>query len=145
MKLSIRRRTPDLERHQRKCTICSHEKADEINQAYVDWEPIVQICSEYGLQEQNLYRHAKALEIDFEKLNNRKRLYLRIMERVCLSDVSPTEALTAGKLVEQVEGRISDGQGGMSQEDREAIYSECIQKIRDAQALPALPSGEKKV
>jgi transposase-like protein len=136
MKMTIKNdeNMPDRERHRRKCSICNHAKHEEIELAYLEWETVSEICQQHGITERALYRHVKALELDQKKITNRKRFYLKVMERACLDEVSPTEAIAAGKLLEQIEGRIREGvHVQISPEQRQKEYSNIIALVRKTQ------------
>lgn len=130
----------DIERHARCCKICNHERREEINEAYLSWERVIDIAREFGILERLIYRHVKATGMDLEKLKNRKRFYLKIMESAQLGETSASEAVAAGKLIEQLEGRISSEP--MSLEEREKRYQEIEDKINKVEHLPAV-SGKQ--
>ena len=108
--MTITKELAEKERHRRKCSVCHHAQLKEIESDYLDWRPIAEITEEYRIQDRSLFRHVEALGLQEQKKENRKRLYLRIMEKADLSGISVMEALNAGKLLEMIEGKISTTQ-----------------------------------
>lgn len=106
MSLTITKELPEQERHRRKCGVCRHKHLAEIDEAYLQWEPIAEIVAQFGIEERALFRHVKALGLDDKRRENRKKFYLKIMERANLSEVTVSEAIQAGKLLEMVEGTM---------------------------------------
>lgn len=123
----------DVVRHSKICTICKHEQKEDLEEAYLTWEPIMGICEQYGVAYKSLNQHVKVLGLDMKKLKNRKRLYLKVMESVQLGDVSASEAIAASKLLEQLEGRISNEP--LSEEERAKRYQEIEDKIRKVEPV----------
>lgn len=142
MTLTIKDEESDPRRHRRKCAICRHKQCEEIDQDYLDWKPMTEIVETYRVQERSLYRHVKALGLWDKKKENRKHLYLRIMEKADLSGVSVMEALNAGKLLEMVEGKISTTQ--IIEEKRPSMeeINRRIERIQEIES--ALPADKAK-
>jgi hypothetical protein len=68
-------------RHENHCKICSHDKRDEIEQAFLTWTSPVQISKKYSVSRDSVYRHAHALSL-LEKRRRNVRLALeRIIEK----------------------------------------------------------------
>ena len=62
-------RPVNMDRHKRNCTICSHEKRDEIEHEFVNWTGASAITKAYGLADRTtVYRHAHAFDL-FAKRN----------------------------------------------------------------------------
>jgi hypothetical protein len=58
---SARSRPPDLTLHQSHCTICSHDRREDIESAFLDWQPQAKIASDFKLGSRLVvYRHARA-------------------------------------------------------------------------------------
>lgn len=68
-----------LGRHRRNCTVCAHQKCEEIEQEFVSWRSPKQIVEEYGLADRtSVYRHAHA----FGLMEKRKRNVRAALERI---------------------------------------------------------------
>ena len=52
---------PDMERHSRRCSICSHPDRDAIEGDFVRWRSPIKTAEDYGLADRaSIYRHAHA-------------------------------------------------------------------------------------
>lgn len=137
MPATVRQINPDPERHSRKCTICNHEKREEIDEKYLEWFPIGEICNEFGVEERNLYRHVNALGLDEKQRQNSARYLQRIMARIPLDQITPSDALTAarlllqmdGKLITRVDQKTEVTNQGMSREERLAEYRQTLEEV----------------
>lgn len=150
MSMTITKEETNPERHSRKCVICRHKEREEIDQNYLDWKPIAEIVEGYSIPERSLYRHVKALGLEEKKKDNRKRLYLRIMEGANLSDITVVEALNAAKLLELIEGKISTTsvvqQKLPSAEEIRKRSEEMHERLKEAQKVEGeLPEDKARV
>ncbi len=119
------------ERHSRKCKVCNHKKRKEMEEDYLRWRPVKEILAEYTIPERSFYRHTQALGLDEKKHKNRRRYYLKIMERASLNNVRVSEALAAAKLLEQVEGKLPHDQEGLhTPEERSKEYEGIAALVR---------------
>jgi hypothetical protein len=86
----------NIGRHQRNCTVCAHEKREEIEADFLNWKSPIRIAQEYGLADrQNIYRHAYALGL-FEKRRRNIRAALEvIIEKVGEVDVNASAVVAA--------------------------------------------------
>lgn len=145
MPATIKNITPDPERHARKCTICHHERREEIDEKYLDWSPIGDICSEFNIEERNLYRHVQALGLDEKKRQNSARYLQRIMERVPLDQINASDAIAAARLLLQMEGKLVNKVDqvsrieypGVPKKERDKKYAEILKIVREGK----LPEG----
>jgi hypothetical protein len=70
-------RVPDLERHSRKCLICSHPDRDAIEGEFIRWRSPHKIARDYNVTDRaSIYRHAHATNL-FEE---RRRQIARVLE-----------------------------------------------------------------
>jgi hypothetical protein len=70
-------RVPDLERHSRKCLVCSHPDRDAIEGEFIRWRSPHKIARDYNLTDRaSIYRHAHATNL-FEE---RRRHIGRVLE-----------------------------------------------------------------
>lgn len=72
---------PELDRHQRKCSICRREDRDEIDQAFLHWNSISSIELDYRLTERALYRHAHATGLYARRKRNLRFVLENVLER----------------------------------------------------------------
>lgn len=141
MPATISKITPDPERHSRKCSICNHEKLEEIDEKYLDWSPIGDICNEFNIEERNLYRHVQALGLDEKKRQNSARYLQRIMEKIPLDQINASDAIAAARLLLQMEGKLVNKVDqvsrveyqGVPKEERKKQYAEIIKIVRAAE------------
>jgi hypothetical protein len=76
------RARPSLDRHSRKCQICSHPRRQDIEQDFLRWLSPDRIAAQYGLADHStVYRHVHATGL-FKRRNESIHLALdRILER----------------------------------------------------------------
>jgi hypothetical protein len=92
-------KTSALKRHERQCTICSHEKRREIEAAFMAWESPEKIATEFALGHRStVYRHAKAFGLGLRRQQNIRVPLERIIERA--SD--PTLPVTGATVVQAI-------------------------------------------
>jgi hypothetical protein len=82
-------------RHEYHCTICSHPKREEIEQAFVTWTSPVWIAKNYGVSRDSVYRHAHALSLLDKRSRNLHSALERIIERAGDVEVSATAVVSA--------------------------------------------------
>jgi hypothetical protein len=85
-----------LGRHKANCTVCAHEKREEIEAEFITWRSPALIATDYGLADRmNVYRHARALGL-FEKRERNVRAALeRIIEKAGEAEVTASAAVAA--------------------------------------------------
>ena len=72
-----------LSRHKRNCSICAHEKRNEIEAEFVAWRSPEALAQEYGFADRaSVYRHAHALGLFVKRQRNIRAALERIIERV---------------------------------------------------------------
>lgn len=138
MSATISQITPDPERHSRKCSICNHEKREEIDEKYLEWVPVGEICNEFNIEERNLYRHVNALGLDEKQRQNSARYLQRVMARIPLDQVTPSDALTAARLLLQMRGELINKveqntmleHKGLTREEREKEFERTLQIVK---------------
>ncbi len=82
-------------RHEYHCTICTHPKREEIEQAFVTWSSPVLIAKKYGVSRDSVYRHAHALLLLDKRRRNLHSALERIIERAGDVEVSATAVVSA--------------------------------------------------
>src|SRR6266478_4360655 len=97
--------TVSLGRHAYQCTICSHLKLNEIEQAFVNWASPSELAQEYLVSRDAIYRHAHALNlIDIRRRNVRAALE-RIIERAGEVEVNAAAVVSAVSAYAKINGR----------------------------------------
>jgi hypothetical protein len=87
---------PNLGRHKRNCTICSHARRQEIEADFVAWRSPIAITGEYGLRDRStVYRHAHALGLFTERQRNVRAALEKIIERAGDVEVSASAVVSA--------------------------------------------------
>jgi hypothetical protein len=70
---------PDLERHARKCCICSHPDRDAIEDEFIRWDCPRRIAKDYQIADRaSFYRHAHATGL----YARRRREFARVLENI---------------------------------------------------------------
>lgn len=91
-------RSPSLERHRRKCTVCKHAERDAIEEAFLHWVSPEFITEQFDLPDwSTLYRHAHATGLFAQRRRNVRFALENVIERA--DDV---EVITAAGLVRAV-------------------------------------------
>jgi hypothetical protein len=86
----------NLGRHQRQCTVCQHEKCEEIETAFVAWRSPASLAEEFGLADRtSVYRHAHALGLFAKRQRNVRAALERIIEKAGEVDVTATAVVSA--------------------------------------------------
>jgi hypothetical protein len=87
-----------LGRHKANCTVCAHEKREEIEARFIEWQSPAIIATDYDLADRtSIYRHAHA----FGLLGKRKRNVQAALERI-IERASEVEEITAPAIVAAV-------------------------------------------
>lgn len=85
-----------LGRHQRNCSVCSHQQREEIEAAFIGWRSPAVIAEEYGLADRaSVYRHAHALGLFPKRQRNIRAALERIIERAESVDVTASAVVAA--------------------------------------------------
>ena len=85
-----------LGRHQRTCSVCAHQKREEIESAFVAWRSPAAIAEEYGLADRSsVYRHAHALGLFVKRQRNIRAALEKIIERADEVDVTASAVVAA--------------------------------------------------
>jgi hypothetical protein len=95
----------NLGRHAHQCTICSHSKLDEIEQAFVNWASPVELAEEYFVSRDAIYRHARALNLIEIRRRNVRAALERIIEKVGEVEVNAAAIVSAVSAYAKINGR----------------------------------------
>jgi hypothetical protein len=69
-------------RHAANCQICRHPHRAEIEKMFLEWQPMNQICKEYGLgSRKTIWRHSRALDLFSQRNSNVRATFCQIIER----------------------------------------------------------------
>ncbi|GEM_PF-3811532 len=86
-----RRSAPALAHHARKCGICHHPQRSDIELAFLNWDYVSSIVSEFHLPSRaSLYRHARATGLLAERHRSIRGALARIIEKA--QDAEPDAA-----------------------------------------------------
>jgi hypothetical protein len=78
-------------RHRSNCTICAHEKREEIEREFVNWTGPTSIAEAYGVADRaSIYRHAHAFGLFAKRERNIRAALEKIIEKA--GDVEVTSA-----------------------------------------------------
>lgn len=81
----------NLGRHKRNCTVCAHEKREEIEREFVNWTGAAAIAGEFRLRDKgSVYRHAHAFGLFPKRQRNIRAALEKIIEKA--GDVEVTSA-----------------------------------------------------
>jgi len=95
-------RSPSLERHRRKCTVCKHADRDAIEEAFLHWISPDFITEEFELPDwSSLYRHAHATGLFAQRRRNVRFALEDVIER------SAEVEITAAGLVRAIRAYAS--------------------------------------
>jgi hypothetical protein len=90
------RKLVNVGRHEANCTICAHEKRDEIEREYVAWKSPAAIAAEYALPDRaSIYRHVQAFELGAKRARNIRAALERIIEKVGDAEVTASAGVAA--------------------------------------------------
>lgn len=80
---AIGEKTVNRGRHEHQCSVCSHDKRQEIEEAFVNWLAPGRIAKKYGISRDAIYRHAHALKLMEVRRRNVRAALEKIIERAC--------------------------------------------------------------
>ena len=94
--LKSRDSTVSLGRHQRACSVCSHEQREEIEASFIGWRSPAAIAEEFGLADRSsVYRHAHALGLFPKRQKNVRAALERIIEKAGEVEVTASAVVAA--------------------------------------------------
>jgi hypothetical protein len=86
----------NLDRHSKQCSVCNHEKQDEIERDFVAWRSPAAIAQEYGIGDRkSVYRHAYALDLFARRQRNVRAALEKIIERAGDVEVNASAVVAA--------------------------------------------------
>jgi hypothetical protein len=77
-----------LERHQRKCAICSHEERESIDEEFLNWHSPLRVAIHYELPLRTVFRHAHATGLYLSRQQNLRSVLDRVLERADQANIS---------------------------------------------------------
>ena len=84
-------------RHKRNCTVCGHDKCEEIEREFVNWTAASAIARDYGLADKaSVYRHAHAFGLFVKRQRNIRAALEKIIERAFAKLTGGGEVVTEG-------------------------------------------------
>ncbi len=98
----------DPSRHTRKCAICHHPDRDSIEDDFIHWVRPYTILSEYSIRDhKTLYRHARALGLDFLRRRNLRLTLEPILEAAQHVRITADSVISAARVYSHIN---EDGQ-----------------------------------
>lgn len=95
-----------IDRHSRECRICNHPRREEIETAFVEWQPMARIARDYHLgSRQSLCRHARACALIAKRNQNIAAALAAIIERGARAPVSAAVAVQAIVALSKINSR----------------------------------------
>jgi len=86
----------NLGRHKRTCSVCAHNRREELESAFISWRSPAAIAEEYGLSDRSsVYRHAHALGLFQKRQKNVRAALERIIEKAGEVDVTASAVVAA--------------------------------------------------
>ena len=86
----------NLGRHKRNCSICAHERREEIEGEFVAWKSPSAIVGDFGLSDRSsVYRHAHAFGLFAKRQRNVRAALERIIEHAGEVDVTASAVVSA--------------------------------------------------
>ena len=83
-------------RHKRNCTVCGHDKCEEIEREFVNWTAASAIARDYGLADKaSVYRHAHAFGLFVKRQRNIRAALEKIIERAGDVEVTSSAVVAA--------------------------------------------------
>jgi hypothetical protein len=95
-KQQLEARPVSLGRHKTNCTVCAHEKREEIEQEFIAWRSPTQIAIDYVLADRtSVYRHAHAFGLMEKRRRNVRAALERMIEKSGDVDVTASAVVAA--------------------------------------------------
>jgi hypothetical protein len=91
----ISEKTVSRGRHEYQCSVCSHAKRAEIEEAFVGWVGPARIAKKYGVSRDAIYRHAHAFSLMEPRRRNVRAALEKIIERACEVKVNAAAVVSA--------------------------------------------------
>jgi hypothetical protein len=88
--------TVSVGRHKRTCSVCCHQRREEIESAFIAWRSPAAIAEDYGLADRaSVYRHAHAFGLFQKRQRNVRAALERIIEKAGEVDVTASAVVAA--------------------------------------------------
>jgi hypothetical protein len=89
-------RPVSLGRHKRNCTVCAHERREEIEREFINWTGATAIAKDYGLVDRTtVYRHAHAFGLFAKRQRNVRAALEKIIEKAGEVEVTSAAVVAA--------------------------------------------------
>ena len=82
-------------RHEYQCTICSHAKREDIEQAFVNWSNTTKLAAQHSVSRDAIYRHAHALGLTDKRRRNVRADLEKIIEKAGEVEVNAAAVVSA--------------------------------------------------
>jgi len=88
--------TVNVGRHKRNCSICAHERREEIDAEFAAWRSPAAIATDFGITDRSsVYRHARAFGLFAKRQRNVRAALERIIEHAGDVDVTASAVVAA--------------------------------------------------
>jgi hypothetical protein len=124
---------PSLDRHARKCAVCSHKDREDIELDFLHWHNCINISTDYELHDfRTIYRHAHATGLWERRMLNLRSAVAHIVENAESCEPSANAVLKAIQACTEI-----NEQGQWIHAPRHVIYEVAHRQVSAAE-LPAL-------
>ena len=89
-------------RHEYHCTICSHAKREDIEQAFVNWGNTTKLATQYSISRDSIYRHAHALGLMDKRRRNVRAALEKIIEKAGEVEVNAAAVVSAVSAIARI-------------------------------------------
>ena len=97
-------------RHSSQCTVCNHKDRQEIEQCYLNFEPVLHVANNFGVSNNAIDRHSEFFGLDVERAADTKKLLRSIAARGFsqLQKVDSKLLIESIKELNRMEGKRQD-------------------------------------
>lgn len=110
----------NVERHRKRCKICSHSNRQDIERDFVGWHSPAEIAKTYHLDDRStVYRHAQAPNLFPKRQRNVRAALERIIEKAGEVDVTAAAVVAAVQTYSNTDAVGSTGYWDLFQVSRD--------------------------
>ena len=153
----LEERSVSLGRHKTNCTVCAHERREEIEQEFIAWRSPTQIAIDYALADRtSIYRHAHAYGLMEKRRRNVRAALEKMIEKSGDVDVTASAVVAAiqayakinaqGQWIDRSEHvNLNELFERMTREELETYAREGTLPDWFSQAVAATPSDSQEI
>ena len=102
-----REKPPDLDRHARKCKVCTHPQREMIEEAFVNWHSVNDIVNTFDLDDEySIYRHCHAQNLFERRRRNIRAVLEHLMENASCITPSGDSIIRAVRAYAAITGYV---------------------------------------